>query len=287
WDASPPEVRDASILEDLELPQVSASEEEVFAIERRILAEDLSDAGRKEMLNSSSSPDLCDGRTVNRPEIRDPADQWTKQLDMLSAMAKHMELIPKERKRELLDLVMDGWLSLLAHSLGIIPALAKERHVTFNGIRYEIQFPENMSLGEVTRRIILGTDKLELQLSKRLGDDLEITPGRQQFIRVGLLSLLGTEGISEKLREVGTKLRGKRYLSEALLRQLYELAVRYRLNDAELSKIRRLAGDLATELEAVPAGQKVKRRDQIIESLTKDRLIVEMKPKPADMKKIG
>jgi hypothetical protein len=301
WEGIPANVRDGSVLEDLQLPTINASEEEVFAIERRILAEDLGDAGRREMLNSSSSPEVCDGRAVNRPSIHNPEEKWTTQLNLLSAMAKHMELIPKERKRALLRLVIDGWLKVLSHSLGAVPALAKEKHITLNGIRYEIHFPETMSLGEITQRIMLGmpiamlrilhqvmgTDKLELQISQGIGDDLTSTPAREQFVRVGLLSLLGTEGVADKLKDVAAKLKGKKYLSEALLRQLYELAIRYRMDETELSKIRHLAGNLASELEAIPPGQKLRRRDQVIESLTKDRLIVEMKPKPADLKKIG
>jgi hypothetical protein len=301
WHGTPANVRDGTILEDIQLPRADASEEEVFAIERRILAEGLTDQARREMLSSSTSPDVCDGRTINRPTIHDPAEQWTTQLNMLSAMAKHMEIIPKDRKRALLRLVINGWLRILAQSLGMVPALAKEKHMMLNGIRYEIHFPENMSIGEITRRVMLsmpiallrilhqvmGTDKLELQLSQGVGDDLHTTPAAEQFIRVGLLSLLGTEGVSEKLASVAKRLEGKHYLSEALLRQLYELAIRYRLDDGELSRVRHLAGNLAAKLEAVPPTKKSLRRDQIIEWLTKDRLIVEMKPKPADLKKIG
>ena len=216
-------------------------------------------------------------------------------------MAKHMELIPKAKKRQLINLVLDSCLSVMAHSLGVVPALAKEKHITLNGIRYEIHFPEGMELGEITRRImlampialiriihqIMGTDKLELQLAQGIGDDVRVTPGREQFLRAGLLSLLGVEGAADKLATVASAIEGKTYLREALLRQLYELAIRYRLEESELKKVRGLAGDLATELEAVPLGDKVKRREQIIESLTRDRLIVEMKPKPADLKRIG
>ena len=301
WAGVPANVRDGSVLEDLTLPALDASEEDVFAIERRILAEDLSDAGRKNMLNSSSSPELCDGRTVNRPSIHDPGEKWTTQLGLLSAVVKHMELIPKEKKRAVLKLVIDGWLKVLSHSLGMVPALAKEKHITINGIRYEIHFPESLSLGEITRRLmvampvstlrivhqIMGTDKLELQLSQGVGDDLSSTSAREQFVRVGLLSLLGTEGVADKLAAVRGKLRGKRYLSEALLKQLSELAIRYRLDETELTKVKRLAGDLVIELEAVPPDQRLRRRDEVIQSLTRSRLIVEMKPKPADLKKIG
>lgn len=301
WAGSSLHVRDSSVLENLELPKADATEEEIFSIERRVMAEDLTDEGRRDLLNSSSTPEFSDGKAVNRPEIREPGEVWTTQLNLLSAMLKHMELIPKERKRAVLKLVLDGWLKVLALSVGLVPALAKEKHLTFNGIRYEIHFPPHMSLGEVTRRLlismpisllriihqIMGTDKLELQLAHGVGGDITETPAREQLLRVGLLSLLGSEGVADKLSDVGGLLKGNRYLSEVLLRQLYELAIRYRLDDAELSKVKKLAAQTATELESLPPKKRASRRSEIIRSLTKSRLLVEMGPNSAEIKKIN
>jgi hypothetical protein len=300
WAKTPSEVRDGSILENLVLPQGSATEEEVFALERRILAEELGEEGRRELLSSSSSgPE--NGKLVNRPDIRGPGEEWSAQLNMLSSMLRHMELIPKDQKSSVLDKVIKNWISVLSMSIGLAPALAQQKRITFNGISYEIHFPDGMSIGEITRRMLLsmplgifrmihqmmGTDKLEIPLSKGLSDKDSDLSGRERLMRVGLLSLLGNDGVADQLESVAKSLEGKPYLAEVLLRQLYELAVRYRLPDSEISKVRTVAADLATRLEAIPSARRDKRRAEIIQNLVKSRLIVGMDPKTEiDVKKL-
>ena len=134
---------------------------------------------------------------------------------------------------------------------------------------------------------MMGTDKLEIPLSKGLSDKDSDLSGRERLMRVGLLSLLGNDGVADQLESVAKSLEGKPYLAEVLLRQLYELAVRYRLPDSEISKVRTVAADLATRLEAIPSARRDKRRAEIIQNLVKSRLIVGMDPKTEiDVKKL-
>jgi hypothetical protein len=126
WAGTPKEVRDGSLLEDLILPQGTSSEEEVFALERRILAEELGEEGRRELLNTSSSPE-ANSKLVNRAELSGPGEKWTTQLNMLSAMVRHMELIPADQKSRVLDKVLENWISVLSTSIGLAPALAHQK----------------------------------------------------------------------------------------------------------------------------------------------------------------
>ena len=63
-----------------------------------------------------------------------------------------------------------------------------------------------------------------------------------------------------------------------LLRQLYELAIRYRLPEGEIAKVRSLAANVATRLESVPLDKRDKRRSEIVQNLVKSRLIVGVDP---------
>src|SRR5207249_315602 len=86
------------------------------------------------------------------------------------------------------------------------------------------------------------------------------------------------DSAADKLALVGEKFRERRYLSEVLLRQLYELAIRYRLPEPELKKIKSLAADIPTRLESTPRTKVGKRRSEIIKNLTRSRLVVRVDP---------
>ena len=295
WRNVPEEVRSGTLLEHFKLPSSDATEAEVLAVERRILDADLTEEGRKELLRHEASAEP-ESKRVHRPKLEDPGDAWIEEIGILSSMLKNMELVPNEKKREILEDVLTGWLRFICLSLGMVPALAKERTITLSGVKYEVHFPEGMEIGEIARRLFihmpvsvlrlmvqcLGTEKLQLQLEEGLGEDLDKVSGGRQLLRAGLLALLGCDSASDKLAIVGKRFRDRRYLSEVLLRQLYELAIRYRLPDHELKKIRGLAADLTTRLESTPTAKVGKRKSEIIKSLTRSRLVVRVDPSRSD-----
>lgn len=295
WKDVPEEVRNGTLMEDFKMPSADATEAEVLAVERRILDADLTDEGRRQLLRDEATGEV-ENKRVHRPKLHDPGDAWLEEIGLLSSMLKNMELVPNEKKREILDDVLTGWIRFICLSLGLVPALAKERTVTLSGVKYEVHFPEGMEIGEIARRLFihmpvsilrlmlqcLGTEKLQLQLEEGLGEDLATVSGSRQLLRAGLLSLLGCDSASDKLQLVGDRFRGRRYLSEVLLRQLYELAIRYRLNDDELKRIRSLAADIATRLESTPPKKVGKRRSEIIKNLTTSRLVVRVDPSRKD-----
>jgi len=296
WSSSPKEVRDGTLVDNFVIPNSNATEDEVLAVERQILDAELTDAGRQDLLSTEASGDELDHKKVYRPQINEPQDAWIDQLSLLSSMLKNMELVKNPIKTKILRSVIHGWLQFVCLSLGLVPALAKEKTMTLSGVKYEMHFPENLEIGELARRLFiympisvlkvahqhLATEKLQLQLEEGLGDDFEKTSAGQQFVRVALLALMGTENVSEKLRIVVDALEGRKYLSEVLLRQMYELAVRFRLPDHELQEIRALAATLATRLEGTPAAEVGKRKSQIIGNLTRSRLVVGLDPATRD-----
>lgn len=296
WSSSPKEVREGTLIEHFVIPNSDATEDEVLAVERQILDAELTDAGRKELLSTDASGDELVHKRVYRPKINEPQDAWIDQLSLLSSMLKNMELVKNPIKTKILKAVVQGWIQFICLALGLVPALAKEKTITFSGVKYEMHFPENVEIGELARRLFisipisvlkvayqhLGSEKLQLQLEEGLGDDPAKTSAGQQFVRVALLALMGTENVSEKLKVVGDRLEGRKYLSEVLLRHMYELAVRFRLPDHELQEIRGLAATLATRLEGTPAKDVGKRKSQIINSLTHSRLVIGLDPDTRD-----
>jgi hypothetical protein len=296
WKTSPAEVREGTLLDDFIIPSSTATEAEVLAVERRILDADLTERGRQELLTTDANDEVGYKARVYRPQMRDTGDAWIGQITLLSSMLKNMELVPNPIKTRILSFVVQGWLQFVCLSLGFVPALAKERKLTLSGVEYEVLFPEDMEIGEVARRLFLympisvlkvahqylGTEKLQLQLEEGLGEALDKQSAGQQFLRVGLLALMGAEGVADKLRSVSDRLKGKRYLSEVFLRHMYELAVRFRLPEHELREIRQLAASIATRLEGVPPKEVGKRTNEIITSLTKSRLVIGIDPDTRD-----
>lgn len=297
WANAPAEVRDGTLLENFVIPGEDATEAEVLAVERRILDAELTESGRKELLNYDASPADHGGRRVFRPVLTDPGDEWLGQLALLSSMLKNMELVPNAVKTQTLHSVVHGWLQLISLSLGLVPALAKERTLTLYGVKYEVHF-EGMEIGEIARKLFvyvpisvvkmahryLGSEKLQLQLQLEhgLGEPLAKLSGGQQLVRVGLLALMATEGVADKLKAVSGSITGRKYLTEVFLRHVYEMAVRYRLPEQELKTVRALAAEVATRLEGTAPKEIGKRKSEVIRSLAKSRLVVGIDPDTKD-----
>ena len=149
---------------------------------------------------------------------------------------KNLEMIPDEHKRRHLGNVLEGWAQLTAFSLEVVPVLARERQVSYNGVRYQVIAPRSHTPAKIARRIILGlpnalskmlmwhvgTEKLELQLiSMPSSDDGE--PSAISFYRTSLICDLRLENWLQHLDRGFRGLSKSRYLREAYLEKASKL----------------------------------------------------------------
>ncbi|MDI1343257.1 MAG: hypothetical protein PSV22_04030 [Pseudolabrys sp.] len=228
-------------------------------------------------------------QVIDRIRYEKPSEQWFAHLIMLSSLVKHMELIPDAQKREYLSGALSGWVQFTANSLGLVNALAKERRVTFNGVTYISTLSPNLPVGEMARRMalsmpaaigrmaaaFLGTEKLIPQLHQGIGEANE--PLGRQLLRISILADLGSTDVARLAAKASARFRGFRFLSHALARKLYEVAVRFRLPSADLAQVRSVAADIYVSLEGVAGGKVAARKARIIEGMATQRRQIDFK----------
>jgi len=288
WDREDGQPDADALLENYEIPGRGISDEELEALFRQIKSNEQLEQDRRALLEGvETGGEGENSQVVCRPEFDTDEERWLAHLILVSGMIKHTELIPDADKRRFLKGALQGWVQFAANSLGIVAVLAKERRVTFNGVTYRSTLPENLSMGEVARRLSLsmpaaaarmattfmGTEKLHLQLREGLGSDDE--PPARQFMRLAVLADLGLEDISSAARKVASRLKGSRYLQHVLARKLYEVAVRFRLPKPELDNLRAFVSEMYVGLESAPRSKAPGRRNQIIDGMARQRLLIE------------
>lgn len=92
---------------------------------------------------------------------------------------------------------------------GLVPALAKERKITVAGVRYVVLFPDDLDIGKIAAELFMGlpigvammahqyigTEKLQLQLERGIGEPTDKVLAGQQFFRASLLAQLGVDNV--------------------------------------------------------------------------------------------
>ena len=196
-----------------------------------------------------------------------------------------MEFVPTTLKARILDSVIQGWIQFLSLSMGVVPALAKDRRIKFAGVDYIVLAPNSLEIGELARNLFMympiatarmatshvGTEKLRVQLENGIGDDLSNTSASQQFMRAAILSQLGVDRLSEILEMASEFMREKRYLNSVFIRMLSEVVIRFRLPESELTKIKKIAANSIAGLEGRTGRNAASRKAEIIEMLSSNR----------------
>ncbi|OLF80802.1 hypothetical protein AWH62_13855 [Maricaulis sp. W15] len=296
WANEPKESRDARSLESYVAPHPSDNDDDLRALAESLASPEEVERAREAILEGGDLEDFQD-QSIARAAHADINERWIALLVLTSAMLKHLELVGNDRKKEVLRGVLDGWLRFTAMSLASLPVLVEERKVVINGIIYRAVFPENLSSGEVARRLavtlpsavgrmaarVLGTEKLQEQLRDGIGSPNE--PVGRQFMRFAVLSDLRTDDLADLAVKVGGSLEGHDYLEDVLVRKLYEIAIRYRLPDSEIGKVRSLVGGIVAAQQGVRNAVSNRRavtsskRAKVVDSLRKSRLILDMQSK--------
>jgi hypothetical protein len=279
----------ARYIESYNEPHPESSEAELVELQRQVRSEEQIRADRQAMLEGADTLPEGGAQEVVRQKLSTPEDKWMAHLILLSGMLKHMELIPDWDKRKFLAGLIDGWLQFTTLSLSLVAPLAKEKKVVLNGARYRTTLPDDLAIGELARRlalampsgaarmatIFMGTEKLQLQLEAGIGDETE--PPSRQFMRFAILANLMTGNVGALAKKLNSQMSGHRYLKHVFVRKLYDLAVRFRLSEADYSTVRTLVADLFVSLGGVPQKDVNYRRNKVLNSVERQRLLMEFR----------
>ena len=272
-------------MDDYVEPNPEASVEEVFAIQDVVKSKSETDDERGDLQDTEAGP-LVTTQKVNRPDFKSVGERWFAHLALVSVVLRHMELIPDKDKRELLRLALKGWLQFCTLSLSLVPIIARDKTLVLNGVTYRLNLQTDVPIGELARRLsmamplatssvatnYIGSEKLKLQLMDGIGSDIE-SPSTQLF-RALLLADIGVDEISEIFKKAEKGVKGRRFLLNVLVRKLYDVAIRFRVDERNLEEIREIASRIAVSLEG-KKGSKLEagRRNQIKKSLREQRVV--------------
>jgi hypothetical protein len=285
WVDSSEDLRSGTFLETFVEPNADATEEDLFAINEVIKSNEQIKEARDFHMNGDVVGRAPNQR-IRRPVYRTVGDQWTAHLFLSSQVLKHMELIPNELKKKYLREVIKGWLQFCAFSLTLVPRLVKDRTVEINGVLYKLNWNTHEPMGEMARRISLvmpiaasflatsaiGSEKLRLQLAEGLGTD-QLSPS-EQLLRALLLADIGVPGLPKILDDTSKSVAGSSYLRKVLLRKLYDVAIRFRLDKGDVDAVRSLAANLVTSITG--SGKGSGGRDGVIENLRRQRVLLDL-----------
>ena len=285
WVSSSEDLRSGTFLETYVEPNADATEEELFAINEVIKSNEQIQEAREFHMNGDVSG-RAPNQKVKRPVYRTVGDQWTAHLFLSSQVLKHMELVPNDVKKKYLQQVIKGWLQFCAFSLTLVPRLVKDKTVEINGVLYKLKWNTHEPMGEIARRISLvmpiavsflatsamGSEKLRLQLADGLGTD-QLSPS-EQLMRALLLSDIGVPGLPKILGDTSQAVSRSSYLRKVLLRKLYDVAIRFRLNKGDVEAVRSLAANLVANIAGSDKGSA--RRNGVIENLRRQRVLLDL-----------
>lgn len=286
---------DARKLQDLKLPKVEASEEELYDIEDQLFHRRLTEAERDALIDNE-----VDSERMNDQEIRREIDNSRSArsiaiLILLSSVIKHSELVSDEKKRQVVRNLLDGWNEFTLLSLALVPSMASKQRYWFGGIEYRLNFPDGMETDEIARRLFLampisvarmayynlGTEKLKLQLEEGIGSDAE--PLERQLIRYCIMADLSPPNSGALAETITRAMHENRFLSSVLMLKLHDLLVKLRVPEAERPKVRECIADLVINL--IPAkGRPGNRKTQIILDYQRQDLRLEYKRRQSERK---
>ncbi len=250
------------------------------SFERQIAAPPMTEEERDEVLSTELPKDAKNGGDIIRPNFTNEGQKWLFALMLYSSVLKNLELIGDTAKRRHLVQILHGWSQLTAHSIYLIPSLAKSREMYVNGVRYLVNMPREFSEAKIARIISielpnsmsklimwhLGTEKLSKQLKEPSFEDVS-EPKIVSFFRHALICDLKLPGWVESLKVAGDLFSQHPYLLESFLRKVTEV---YLLGDYQketAKKIQTIASDLSAGLFG-----KTKADKQNISDKSKKRL---------------
>ncbi len=275
------------------LPEKKATEEELSQIHSAMSSETQIREDRQALQDGADLVDEAQDRGFLIEMPKTPAESWTAHLILLSGMIKHMELIASNDKSEYVRRALDGWVRFSTSSLAVVPELAKNRRVVFNGVTYKSTLSDDdVPLGEFARRLtlympiavarlasaFLGTEKLQMQIEEGIGDKKE--PLARQLFRTAILADLGVDNFVSVAEKAQVCLRDNDYIHHVFGRKLYEVAVRFRLEREQMNRLKALVGSVFVDVNNTKkAGS---GRSALMNGIDQQRLRIEFEEKAAE-----
>ena len=253
-------------------------------IEKQIFAEPLPADERDAILYDSDIECSEADQIVTRADL-DPESRPFAQLQLISSVLRHMDLIPDRLKRETLTELLDGWNEFLVRSLAIVPGLLSKQKMTLEGVEYRLNLPAGTKPEVMTRNLLLampiavarfafyrlGSEKLLPQIVGGIGDAKE--PVERQLIRFCIAADIGARGLARLVQKLQQQLLPFRYLTNVLLTKLNETLLRLQYEEKEAAALRSSAADILIHM----SGRKKINKGTLVGRLARQELTLRIR----------
>ena len=209
------------------------------------------------------------------PAIKSLLVQWVFAVKAYSVCIKNLEGITASEKQRHLRELLRAWgagTTALIHAIGVG---IEQGEVDLAGVKLRIDFKKEMD-GWLVRRLLLcipafvssqvkidlGSEKLEQPIAE-LENRIQ---GLGDFIRVGLMADLRTDGFLEQARSFMTRHAEAPFLIEAMMIKLRETYLRYGMTDVQSEEFVRVIANASADL----LGLKGKTRQEHIARALQD-----------------
>jgi hypothetical protein len=271
---------DLQRLDQLILPTADSDLDLFEDFEKQMASPPLTAAERDEVLEGELPRDAEDRQEVFRPKMEELGHRFIGCLFLYSGLLKNLEMIRDDAKRTHLERVLHGWGLFTAHSLSLVPSLARTRKMILDGVQYEVSLPHSLKEAEVARLIytdmpnaisrvvmsLLGTEKLERQLKEPRLDEAQET-SIVQFYRHCLIADLRLSGWSGLLEKFVFRMRNSSYVLEILLRKTVDIYSFGALPVSFYATLRSIAGGIVADLRGGSAKKRNRAKDTAIRSM--------------------
>jgi hypothetical protein len=211
-------------------------------------------------------------------------------LILYSGVLSNLEAIDDPHKRRHLNAILEGWGYFVIDSLWLIPAIARDRRVDVDGIKYIAEFPKDFGDKKVARAIaveslssisdfmttIFGTEKLENQL---LQPDLTEQAEHQiiTVFRTLLIADLRLRGWPSILGKTCQMIGNSEYFRENIVRKIRSIDMLGKHPENTRKQIRKIGGNLIGNIKRSHGADFKKDAARESQNLAKSELINRLK----------
>jgi hypothetical protein len=260
-------------LEKLTIPAVKKNEIEAFtdSITKQLTSNMPADK-RDEAVSGHETPTEV-RPDLKRPEVVGILPLWIMTLRAYTVSLKNLENIPKEKKEEHLQKILEGWSTVLLYSCIVFKEITERQTIQIGPMKFVFDLPKELDarllrlifvhipvfISNLVRRD-LGSQKLALQLRN---DGLARTLS-DSFLQTSLYADLKLDEYLGRLKAMKDRATnsGSLVFLEFMLIKMNDIFLRLGLQHSEQDGFLRLAAELSAEIKGLTGDERQKEIDR-------------------------
>lgn len=219
---------------------------------------------------------------LERQELRYDVEKWLAALQAYTGALKNLENIPREKKEEHLEKILEGWSTLLRYICLMYKNALIDKKFVLGTREFKFEVPEHIVARKIRYfflrlptlvsgllRTHLGTQKLELQLRR----DYPKRSLTVAFLQTGLYADLQLTEYLNQLKSLHKRVSESPFFLEALLVKLRDFYLRFGVARYERVAFRRLIAEIRADVEGRKGRDRTEKIAMWMASLGRDEQV--------------